>query len=51
MSAKPKEMFKQLSSTFPPEVLKKWEQMVEHWEANPKALNPYDEPDKSEFSY
>ena len=51
MSVKQKETFKQFSSTFPPEVLKKWEQMVEHWEANPKAPNLYDEPDKSEFSY
>ena len=50
MSTKQKETFKQFSSTFPPEVLKKWEKMVELWEANPMAPNPYDEPDKSESS-
>ncbi|EDR06772.1 uncharacterized protein LACBIDRAFT_299636 [Laccaria bicolor S238N-H82] len=45
MSEKQKEIFNKFSSTFPPETVVKWEQMVIRWEADPKAPNPYDEPE------
>ena len=47
MSAKHKEAFDKLSSTFPSETVKKWVRMVECWEANPKAPNPYEETENS----
>ncbi|KDR76587.1 hypothetical protein GALMADRAFT_67342 [Galerina marginata CBS 339.88] len=47
MCAKHRETFKKFSATFPSEVTKKWEQMVERWEADPKSPNPYDEPEKA----
>lgn len=43
MSAKQTEVFDQLSTTFSPAVIKKWELKVIAWEANPKAPNPYAE--------
>lgn len=45
MSAKQTEIFNQLSATFSPEIIKKWEVMVTKWEANPQAPNPYTEPE------
>lgn len=45
MSAKQTEIFNQLSATFSPEIIKKWEAMVTKWEANPQAPNPYTEPE------
>ena len=47
MSAKQRETFNKFSSTFPSETVEKWVRMVEGWEANRKALNPYEEPEKS----
>ena len=47
MSAKHTEVFEKFSSTFPPETVARWVQMVEHWESNPKAPNPYNEPEQS----
>ena len=47
MSMKHKEAFDKLSLTFPSETVKKWVWMVECWEANPKALNPYEESENS----
>jgi hypothetical protein len=44
MSAKQKQIFDQLSATFSPEIVNKWEAMVAKWNANPKAPNPYQEP-------
>jgi hypothetical protein len=44
MSAKQTNIFNQLSATFSPETVKKWEAMVTAWNANPKNLNPYQEP-------
>jgi len=49
MSEKQKEIFDKFSSTFPPETVVKWEQMVVRWEADPKALNPYNEPEASKY--
>jgi hypothetical protein len=47
MSAKHTDVFNKFSATFPPEIIEKWVKMVEKWESNPKAKNPYDEPEKS----
>ena len=47
MSAKHKGVFDKFSSTFPSETVKKWVQMVECWEANPKAPNLYEESENS----
>ena len=44
MSAKQTEVFHQLSATFTPETVEKWETMVATWYSNPKAPNPYQEP-------
>ncbi|KIJ90114.1 hypothetical protein K443DRAFT_126586, partial [Laccaria amethystina LaAM-08-1] len=45
MSAKHTDVFNQLSATFPPATVKKWESKITAWEANPKARNPYAEPE------
>ena len=39
-----KAAYQQLTSTFPAELIKKWENKVEKWENNPSAPNPYAEP-------
>ena len=44
MTTKQTETFNQLSTTFSPDVVEKWELMVTTWNANPKAQNPYAEP-------
>ena len=49
MSAKQTEIFQQLSATFPPETVSKWERMVARWNANSKAPNPYTEPKSSKL--
>jgi len=41
MSAKHTDIFNQLSATFLPATVKKWESKITAWEANPKARNPY----------
>jgi hypothetical protein len=43
MSTKQTNIFNQLSTTFPPETVKKWEDMVTAWNADPKSPNPYQE--------
>jgi len=45
MSAKQTDIFNQLSVTFPPATVKKWESKITAWEANPKAHNPCAEPE------
>ena len=47
MKQKHREIFEKFSATFPAETVARWKQMVEHWEADPKAPNPYNEPGKS----
>ena len=44
MKEKQMEIFDQLSATFSPEVIQKWEMMVATWNSNHKAPNPYQEP-------
>jgi hypothetical protein len=51
MSAKQTEVFNQLSATFSPQTIKKWEAMVVAWEADPQAPNPYEEPESGELFY
>ena len=48
MSTKHIEIFEKFSATFPLETVTQWVQMVERWEANPKAPNPYNEPGQGE---
>ena len=43
--AKHEEIFQLLSATFATGVVGKWTSMVESWEANPSAPNPYEELD------
>ena len=45
LSAKQTEVFNQFSATFSPATIKRWELMITTWEANPKAPNPYEEPE------
>ena len=45
MSAKQTEVFNQFSATFTPATIKKWESKITAWEGNPKAPNPYEEPE------
>ncbi|KIJ90500.1 hypothetical protein K443DRAFT_116509 [Laccaria amethystina LaAM-08-1] len=46
MKAKHTDVFNKFSATFPPAVVEKWERMVVKWEDNPKAANPYNEPER-----
>ena len=39
-----KAAYQQLTSTFPAELIKKWEKKVEKWENDTRAPNPYTEP-------
>jgi len=45
MSTKQTKIFYKLSATFSPEIIDKWEAMVANWNADPKAPNPYREPE------
>ena len=47
MSAKHMEIFEKFSATFPPETVRRWVWMVEHWENDPNAPNPYKETEQS----
>ena len=44
MSTKQADIFSQLSAMFSMETINKWETLVENWNADPKAPNPYQEP-------
>ena len=44
MQGKHREMFKQLSSTFPEDTLKRWTAMVDSWKVDHRQPNPYEEP-------
>ena len=44
MKEKQLEIFDQLSATFTPEIIAKWEKMVVTWYCNSTAANPYKEP-------
>jgi len=46
MSAQHTEIFEKFSATFPPETVARWVRMVERWEGDPKAPNPYNEPEQ-----
>jgi len=43
MSKKQASVFEQMTSTFPPNVTEGWTTMVEKWENDTKAPNPYEE--------
>ena len=44
MSQRHQSIADQLSKTFPPETIKKWEEMVKRWDKDKTAPNPYAEP-------
>jgi len=44
MSKKQAEIYDQMTSTFPPQVIEEWTKAIEKWEDDPKASNPYEEP-------
>ena len=48
MSRKHVDVYEKFLATFPPEMVQKWVRMVEQWETDPKAPNPYDKPEKGE---
>ena len=49
MSVKQTEIFEKFSATFPPETVARWVRMVERWEDDPTAPNPYNEPEQSKY--
>ena len=49
MTVKHTEIFEKFSATFPLETVTRWVRMVEHWEGDPTAPNPYNEPEQSKF--
>ena len=51
MSVKQTEIFEKFTATFPPETVARWVRMVEHWESDPTAANPYNEPEQSKFAH
>ena len=51
MSVKQTEIFEKFSATFPVETVARWVRMVERWEEDPTAPNPYNEPEQSKFVY
>lgn len=48
MKEKHEEIFAQFSTTFPAEIIRTWATMVERWELDPNAPNPYEEPHSGE---
>lgn len=50
MSRRQRERHEELDATFPRDVVRKWENMVAAWNANPSAPDPYVEPVTSKFS-
>lgn len=49
MSTKQTDIFNQLSGTFTPAVIQKWESIIVTWEANRKAPNPYAEQESGKY--
>jgi hypothetical protein len=49
MSKRHQAIADQLSTTFPVETIKKWEEMVKKWEKDKMAPNPYAEPQCSKL--
>lgn len=47
MTAKHTEIFEKFSATFPLETVARWVRIVERWESDPKAPNPYNESEQS----
>ncbi|KAJ3017904.1 hypothetical protein NUW54_g473 [Trametes sanguinea] len=46
MSAKQRELFNEFNATFPPEVVKEWERLLEIWNINPSSVpDPFAEPE------
>ena len=49
MSVKHMEIFEKFLATFPPETVVRWVRMVECWEGDCTAPNPYNELEQSKF--
>lgn len=49
MKSRHEDIFQQLSLSFSAEVVSKWLTMVERWEADPSAPNPYAEPESGRY--
>ena len=49
MRGKHREMFQQLSSTFPDDAIERWTAMVAAWKVDHRQPNPYEEPQCSTF--
>ena len=49
MSVRQREIFEKFSATFPSDTVARWVRMVERWEGDRTAPNPYNEPDQSRF--
>ncbi|HEX3641017.1 MAG TPA: hypothetical protein VHV10_06995, partial [Ktedonobacteraceae bacterium] len=48
-SKKHKQNHKEFTDTFPSNIVENWNTMVESWQHNPRALNPFEEPIASRF--
>ena len=49
MNVRHTEIYEKFSATFPPDTVTRWSRMVERWEGDPTAPNPYREPEQSMF--
>ena len=45
MKEKHKDILTQFTATFSKDTVRKWQLVVDKWEADPTAANPYEEPD------
>ena len=44
MHKKHSEAFEKFSTTFPPDIVAKWDKMVDEWDNDKSKPNPYEEP-------
>ena len=49
MQAKHRKAFDKFTSTFPLDVITKWDTMVEEWNVDKTKPNPYEEPVAGEY--
>ena len=49
-SKKHRQSHKEFTDTFSSSTVQNWHRMVENWQDNPKALNPFEEPIASRCS-
>lgn len=51
MREKHRSIFEQFSSTFPPQTVQKWENMISEWKIDKSKPNPYKEPPSCTHCY